>query len=75
MMFTKVIVNIFEYMAYAESKSIMNDNSRTAQDIADATEVNESIVGESIGRNVRFLQTLIVHEWFNDAWEEAYVTV
>ena len=55
MMFTKVIVNIFEYMAYAESKSIMNDNSRTAQEIADATEVNEKIVGESIGRNVRFL--------------------
>ena len=75
MMFTKVIVNIFEYMAYAESKSIMNDASRTAQEIADATEVNEKIVGESIGRNVRFLQTLIVHWWFNDAWEEAYVTV
>ena len=43
-MFKLVVVDIFEYMAYAESKSIMNDTSRTAQEIADATEINEWIV-------------------------------
>ena len=75
MMFTKVVVNILEYMAYAESKSIMSDTSRTAQEISDATDVNDKIVTETIARNIRFLQTLIVHELFNDAWEEAYVTV